>query len=52
MCNFDLRSKILTLDNKNKKRFYFVMCSLNRNFAAENKKNIINHGNNYKKKTH
>ena len=30
---FDLSSKVPSLDNKNKKLFYFVLCSLNRTFA-------------------
>ena len=29
----DPSSKVLSLDNKNKKLFYFVLCSLNRTFA-------------------
>ena len=34
---FGLSSKVLSLDNKNKKLFYFVLCSLNRTFANENR---------------
>ena len=37
----ELRSKLLSFDNKSKKRFFsFVLCSLIRNFVGENKTSL------------